>query len=149
MTTLDALTQAILRHYPRVYVACHIDHQARRDQGPQISARDQTILSHVSDTGLRPQALAQHLGIAASPMSAALKLLTAMDLVKLTPDAGDARGKVVRLTSAGKTALTKTSVLDVSRVRAALTHLDPADRVLAVRGMALLADAAQVVGKEN
>lgn len=145
MSTLEDDAIDILRHYPRIYIACHVDHAARRGQGPGVSARDQTILAHVPDAGVRPQALAAHLDIAASTMSEALARLVQLGLVDLQPSAADARGKIVRLTRAGKEALSKTSVLELERVRAALARLDAADRRTVVRGLELLADAAQAL----
>jgi DNA-binding MarR family transcriptional regulator len=140
---LDQLAREVQRHYPRIYVACHVDHRARRGQGPTISARDQTILAHVPGGGVRPRLLAAHLSVAPSTMSAALKRLVMLGLITMTTEARDGRAKIVSLTDEGKAALSKTSVLDPSRVRAALAQLSAADRLSAVRGLELLADAAQ------
>lgn len=145
MALLEDQAAAVLRHYPRIYVACHWDHRARRGQGEALTARDQTILAHVPDSGVRANVLAQHLNIAASTLSAALKRLAAMKCVALDADEADARGKVVRLTARGRALLTQTSVLDLNRVRAALRAMTEQDRAAAVRALALLADAAQMV----
>lgn len=147
MTEIDQQAREVLRHYPRIYVACHVDHAARRGQGAEITARDQTILAHVPDAGIRPQDLAAHLDIAASTISEALRRLTAMDLVTLDADPLDGRARIVRLTATGRAALAETSVLDVARVTASLARLSAADRELVVRGLSLLADAAQHVKK--
>jgi DNA-binding MarR family transcriptional regulator len=147
MANLDQLAREVQRHYPRIYIACHVDHRARRGQGPTVSARDQTILAHVPNIGARPQELAAHLKVVPSTMSAALKRLTALGLIIMTTEVRDGRAKVVRLTDAGKAALSQTSVLEVSRVRAALAKLSAADRAIVVRGFELLADAAQAAQK--
>lgn len=147
MANLDQLAREVQRQYPRIYIACHVDHRARRGRGPTISARDQTILAHVPNKGVRPQVLAAHLRVVPSTMSAALKRLTMLGLVTMTTEARDGRAKVVRLTDEGKTALSKTSVLDASRLRAALAKLSAADRQSVVRGLELLADAAQAAHK--
>lgn len=149
MTSLDDDAIDILRHYPRIYIACHVDHEARRGQGPGVSARDQTILAHVPKAGCRPQALAAHLDIAASTMSEALARLVQLGLVDLQPSANDARGKIVRLTGAGKEALSQTSVLERTLVRAALERLDADERRTVVRGLELLAEAAQAARLEQ
>jgi DNA-binding MarR family transcriptional regulator len=149
MAKLDHLAREVLRQYPRIYIACHVDHRARRGQGPTISARDQTILAHVPNSGVRPQALAAHLRVVPSTMSAALKRLTVLGLVTMTTEAADGRAKIVRLTDSGKEALSKTSVLDAARVRAALAKLSEADRRSVVLGLELLADAAQGTRKGN
>jgi DNA-binding MarR family transcriptional regulator len=143
MQKLERMARDVQRHFPRIYIACHVDHRARRGQGPAVSARDQTILAHVPDEGVRPRLLAAHLSVVPSTMSAALKRLTALGFITMTAESRDGRAKIVRLTDEGKAALSKTSVLDESRVRAALATLSAANQLAVVRGLALLADAAQ------
>ena len=143
MSPIKDQAAAVLRHYPRIYIACHTDHRDRKGQGDAITARDQTILAHIPDDGIRPNLLAAHLDVAASTLSAALKRLASMQLVLLDTDATDARGKIARLAPAGKAALSQTSVLDVARVLAALRGLNAEERAAVVRGLSLLADAAQ------
>lgn len=145
MSELDRQAREVLRHYPRIYIACHTDHRARRGQGAAITARDQTIRAHIPDGGLRPQHLAGHLDMAASTLSAALKRLVSMDLLAFDPDPNDARSKIARLTEKGRAALATTSVLDIARVRAALKRLGAGERAAVVRSLSLLADAAQAV----
>lgn len=145
MNQIDSQASAVLRHYPRIYIACHTDHRARRGQGQTITARDQTILAHVPDNGARANVLTQHLDIAASTLSAALKRLARMKLIVLETDAVDARGRVIRLTAAGRAALAQTSVLDIERVCAALKTLSARERDTVVAGLGLLADAAQAM----
>lgn len=146
MPNLEQMARDIQRHFPRIYVACHTDHRARRGQKPTISARDQTILAHVPSPGARPRTLATHLKVGPSTMSAALKRLVAMGLITMAPEAQDARAKVVRLTATGRAALAQTSVLEFSRVKAALGRLSATDRSAVVRALELLADAAQAAG---
>lgn len=145
MPTLEELTREVQRHYPRIYMACHVDHRRRRGQGPAISARDQTILAHVPANGVRPRTLAAHLSVGPSTLSASLKRLRTMRLIAMTPEAADARARVVHLTEAGRQALSQTSVLDSARVAAALGRLTASQRTAVIRGLALLADAAQRV----
>lgn len=142
MSQIDQQARDVLRHYPRIYLACHTNHSDRRGQGEAITARDQTILAHIPSSGLRARALAAHLDVAASTLSAALKRLAAMGLILSSADPVDARGKIVRLTARGANALAATSVLDIARVRAALRGVNAADRTAIVRGLSLLADAA-------
>jgi DNA-binding MarR family transcriptional regulator len=148
MNQIEQHARAILRHYPRIYIACHSDHTNRKGKGPDVSARDQTILAHIPDSGVRPQHLAQHLDISASTLSEALKRLVDLGLVTLSPTPGDARGRLARLTDAGQAALASTSVLDIRRVRAALASLPADQRVIVVQGLSLLADAAQAVERD-
>ncbi|MBL8548937.1 MAG: winged helix DNA-binding protein [Hyphomonadaceae bacterium] len=143
MADLDDLARDIQRHYPRIYIACHVDHRARRGQKTDISARDQTILAHVPGEGIRSRALAAHLKVAPSTVSAALKRLVGMGLIAMASEPGDARARTVRLTQKGRAALSETSVLHLARVKAALARLSAPDRRAVVRGLELLADAAQ------
>lgn len=143
MPTLSQLTLEIQRQYPRIYVACHVDHRARRGQGPEVSARDQTILAHIPGSGVEPRQLAAHLDVGASTLSSALKRLVQLKLVTMSPVAGDGRRRIVRLTEAGAAAVSRTSVLEFSRVRAALARLTASERALIVQGLTLLADAAR------
>lgn len=145
MTEIEQQARDVLRHYPRIYVACHVDHTARRGQGEAITARDQTILAHVPDAGVRPHDLAAHLDVAASTLSEALRRLAGMDLVTLDADPLDGRARIVRLTRKGLAALAETSVLDMARITASLMRLSAAERDAVVRGLSLLADAAQDV----
>ena len=145
MSQINDQAAAVLRHYPRIYIACHTDHRERKGQSGAITARDQTILAHIPDQGIRPNALAAHLDIAASTLSAALKRLASLRVVALEADAEDARGKIVRLAPAGHAPLSRTSVLDVARVMAALHGLNAEERAAVVRGLSLLVDAAQTI----
>lgn len=148
MSQIEQLAREVLRHYPRIYIACHADHKSRRGQGAQITARDQTILAHIPNSGVRAQTLARHLDIAPSTLSAALKRLSKMELTSLEPERGDARARVVSLAEKGRAALAATSVLDVERVCAALKKVSSANRDAIVKGLSLLADAA-IAAKEE
>jgi DNA-binding MarR family transcriptional regulator len=64
-------------------------------------------------------------------------------------DAADRRRVHVRLTSAGVRVRDSASVLDAPRVEALVTALTEEERALAVRGLALLAEAASRVTKSN
>lgn len=149
MTEITEQARDVLRHYPRIYIACHTDHAARKGQGDAVTARDQTMLAHVPDAGVRPQDLAAHLDLAASTVSEALKRLAGLGLVTLDADPEDGRARIVRLTDAGRAALAETSVLDIAIVEAALARVDDEARAAIVRGLALLADAAQGVRGET
>ena len=149
MADLEHLAREVQRHYPRIYVACHVDHRARRGQKPAVSARDQTILAHVPDAGVRPQDLAAHLRVTPSTVSAALKRLSAKGFVAMTPAKKDARAKVITLTDAGQAALSQTSVLDHARVVAALGRMSAAQRKVVLRGLGLLADAAETASPQG
>jgi DNA-binding MarR family transcriptional regulator len=135
---------AVMRAYPQIYLACHIEHRTRGSSASGLTARDSALLAHVEDPdGSSPAALARHLGIAPSTLSAALARLAADGLLVLKTDAGDARRKNVHLTDAGRSALVAESVLDPERLGAVLALLSPVDRRRAVEGLGLLAAAAR------
>jgi hypothetical protein len=54
MNPLDQSALEVLRHYPRIYLACHVDHKNRRGQGSSVSARDQSILAHIPEGACVP-----------------------------------------------------------------------------------------------
>ena len=55
------------------------------------------------DEPVRPSVLSRHLLVTSGGMTRALKSLSEKGLIELMPDAGDKRGKNIRLTEKGKT----------------------------------------------
>jgi DNA-binding MarR family transcriptional regulator len=137
----DVLT--VLRTYPQIYLACHVEHRTRSSSPTGLTARDGTLLAHIEAEGTGPARLARHLGIAPSTLSAALARLQAAALLELEADPKDARRRVIRLTEAGREAVARDSVLDAGRVAAVLRRLSPGERRRAVEGLQLLAGAAR------
>lgn len=142
MTDPDVLE--ILRAYPQIYLACHVEHRTRGSSASGLTSREASFLAQVEDPdGTSPAALARHLGIARSTLSAALARLEGMGLVGIESDPGDARRRRICLTSNGREAVASGSVLEPARVAALLDTLAPDDRRAAVRGLTLLAGAAR------
>ncbi|MCU0648423.1 MAG: MarR family winged helix-turn-helix transcriptional regulator [Gemmatimonadaceae bacterium] len=140
----------LLRAYPRIYHACHIGHARARPGSDALSNRESWILGHLDrDVPLTATALAAHLGVGASTMSAALAKLERLALIVRTPVDGNARERAIRLTDAGAEAMAAASILDADRVAALLARLTPADRVSALAGITLLADAARSLNTEH
>lgn len=98
---------------------------------------------------MRAAALARHLGIGASTLSASVQRLTKMGYIVRTRDAGDARALALRLSAQGLHAMQSSSVLDTTRVGAMLDRLSPSDRTRAVDGLRLLAQAALIGAGEQ
>lgn len=141
MTDPDVL--AVIRFYPQVYLACHVEHRSRAESPTGLTAREAGILAHVDDpAGSSPARLARHLGVAASTLSAALARLAGQDMLALDADPGDARRRRVRLTAKGRAALAAGSVLDPARLAAILGGMEAEARRRAVEGLGLLAAAA-------
>jgi DNA-binding MarR family transcriptional regulator len=144
MTNPDVL--AVIRFYPQIYLACHVEHRTRGSSRSGLTSRDAAFLAHLDDPGgTGPAALARHLGIAGSTLSAALTRLAAQRLVRIEPDPADGRRRLVLLTEAGREIIASGSVLDPGRVAALLARLAPSERRKAVEGLKLLAAAARAL----
>jgi DNA-binding MarR family transcriptional regulator len=134
----------IQRLYPQIYIACHNDHIRASSTRWRISSQDASVLVHLDqEAGLRPSALAKHLGVAASTLSATISRLEKLGYLSNTPAENDKRQRELKLTVQGAAAVAATSVLNEERVRALVRKLSPAERELAVRGLGLLAKAAR------
>lgn len=142
MSPRDAAAK-IQRTYPRVYLACHVDHVRRATTPFGVTARESSLLAHLErDTPQSSKALAAHLGVAASTLSAAVKRLGALGYLESSTDPRDARQRLLSLTPLGREAMSAASVLDSGRLVKLVSRLSPSERVAAVRGLELLARAA-------
>ena len=146
----DDLVFQIQRDYPRIYLACHVDHVRARTSVHGISSRDASLLAHLDASGAQTAgALAAHLGVAASTLSATLMRLEALGYLTRTRGGGDKRFVAPRLTSKGRDAVAATSVLDKGRVAEALDALTATERKAAVHGLALLAKGATAIVRKR
>ena len=106
------LVSGIQRLYPQIYLACHVDHMRKRSTEWRLSGRDSSILAHLDGTrGMSPKALAQHLAVAPSTLSATIARLIELGYVASRPTASDKRQHELRLTRRGARAMAATSVL--------------------------------------
>jgi len=127
--------------YPRIYHACHADHQPTANSGFAISQRDATILAHLNTAEAMTQAqLARHLGITKSTMSEAIKYLASLGLLEMEI-ATDRRAHMLRLTDSGKVMMGKSSVLEADKLAAVLAEMTTKEMELAIAGLELLAQA--------
>lgn len=146
---IDPDVYELLRCYPMIYLACHIDHVRSTSTRWKLSSHDSSILAHLDiSSSTSPRDLAKHLGVAASTLSASITRLTKLGYIESAPASNDRRRKQLRLTQLGVEAMAGTSVLDVDRVKALLKQLKPAERKAAVEGLALLAKAARKAQKK-
>ena len=136
--------------YPQIYFACHTRHVRRASTATRLSATDSTLLAHLDeDDAVRPTTLAEHLGLAASTLSAAIARLGALGYVVQGRDARDGRAIDLRLSAKGAAAMQASSVLDSARVKRMLGRLKRGDRELALEGLALLATAARSSNRDT
>ena len=141
---IEAAVEAIQRGYPQIYLACHADHVKAKSTEFRLSARDSSILSHLdADKPQTASALAAHMGVRPSTFSAAINRLITLGYVMKRANPADRRETQLTLSRLGAKAMAATSVLDASRVAAMLAELDAEERIRAVAGLQLLADAAK------
>jgi MarR family transcriptional regulator, organic hydroperoxide resistance regulator len=141
--TAEAARQ-VLALYPRIYFACHTRHVRDPVSHRLLSRHQASILDHLDE--LDPTTvndLARHMGVTAATISLALDRLERKGYVARLRDNADRRRVHVRLTAAGVRMREATSVLDPPRVEELLSRLTGEERDAAVRGLALLADAAR------
>jgi len=130
--------------YSQIYFACHTRHVHDPDSGTRVSARQASILSHLDSVEPTPLSqLATHLGVTVSTMSIAVDRLVRQGYVVRDRAETDARVRHIRLTQAGERLRAAQKVLEPRLVRAMLSHLSPADRKAALRGLELLGSAAR------
>ena len=146
----DADVRAVLRSYPQIYLACHVDHVRAASTEWQLSARDSSVLAHLdTNTPVSPRALAAHLGVRSSTLSATLARLESLGYIRSGTSEHDKRKRELTLTERGDLAMASTSVLDRSRVERLLDALTEDERRAAVRGLSLLARAARGLAKSE
>ncbi|HKJ02113.1 MAG TPA: MarR family winged helix-turn-helix transcriptional regulator [Longimicrobiales bacterium] len=115
-----------------------------------MSAHQAGILAYLDDRDpTMVGELADYMGVTASTMSLTLKRLEAAGYVRRDRDPADRRVTNVRLTEAGGRVRAASTSLDVDRVDALLRTLPPAQRAEALRGLVLLADAADAFVRRN
>jgi DNA-binding MarR family transcriptional regulator len=146
---VDQNVRDVLRFYPQIYLACHVDHVRATSTEFRLSAADSSILAHLDVVEpTSPRALARHLRVTASTLSAALRRLERLGYIANVPVAEDRRRRDLTLTDRGVDAMAATSVLDRDRVKKLLAILPARDRQMAMRGLSLLARAARLLRAE-
>ena len=135
---------AVQRCYPQIYLACHTRHRRRRSDAAPLTSQESSILAHLSEREpMRAAALARHLGVVPSTMSAAIKRLSSLGYIARGKDADDGRAASLRLSRQGARAMQAGSVLETARVVGMLALLPVPERAKAVEGLELLAKAAR------
>src|SRR5262245_28874768 len=143
MLTVEEAARNVIALYPRIYFACHTRHVRDPHSQKLLSRHQASILDHLDDidpTTLNE--LARHMGVTPATMSIAIDRLERKGFVVRARDTVDRRRVQLRLTTAGIRVREANSVLDPPRVEALVARLDDEDRQAAIRGLALLAEAA-------
>ena len=144
MTGVPEAARQILTLYPRIYFACHTRHVRDPASRRLLSRHQASILDHLDEIDpTTVNDLARHMGVTAATMSLAIDRLERKGYVARMRDHADRRRVHVRLTAGGVRMREASSVLDPPRVEALVARLTGDERKAAVRGLALLADAAQ------
>jgi DNA-binding MarR family transcriptional regulator len=136
--------EVMQRCYPQIYLACHLRHVRAASTHFRLSARDSSLLAHLSETiPMMPSDLAAHLGVSASTLSAAIAKLEKLGYLARQEVQQDRRSVGLTLTRQGAVAMAKTSVLDPDRVAGVLQKLSQSSRKKALAGLELLAEASR------
>jgi len=140
----EQAVRLLLEAYPKIFFACHVRHVRDPETSKVISAHQASILDHLDDvepTSL--MTLAKHMGVTASTMSLTVDRLARGGHVVREKDPKDGRRLCLRLTPAGLRIKNMQKVLDPELVRAMLSELSPEDREAGLRGLEVLAGAAE------
>jgi MarR family transcriptional regulator, organic hydroperoxide resistance regulator len=138
----DEAIALIQRCYPQIYLACHVRHIRAASTPHQLSARDSSLLVHLSPTRpMTASSLAAHMGIGAPALSATIRRLARLGYLRREQSAQDRRAAALTLTPQGAKAMAATSVLDSARLAAVLNCLTARERRRALEGLQLLAEA--------
>ena len=130
--------------YPRIYFACHQRHVKDPLTQRLLSRHQASVLDHLDEQdAVTLNGLARHMGVTPATMSLTIDRLERKGYVARLRDTADRRRVNVRLTAAGVRVRDASSVLDPALVDSLMERLGPSDRDAAIRGLTLLADAAQ------
>src|SRR5579863_488783 len=142
--------ELVQRCYPQIYLACHKGHIRASSTAYRLSARDSSILVHLSESvPVTPTELAAHLSVRGSTLSAAIRRLEALGYLLRKRISRDRRSVALTLTPQGARAMAETSVLDSERVAAVLARLRRSERQRALEGLELLAKASRQVTSQQ
>ena len=142
--TLRESIHTLIRTYPKIFFACHARHRRDPKTAQLVSSHQASILDHLDDVDpTNLTVLAAHMGVTPSTMSLNIDRLERKGYVSRKRDHFDARRVNLLLSEAGLRLKNAQSVLEPQRVRLMLKQLTPRQRDHALRGLVVLAKAAQ------
>lgn len=140
----------LMTFYPKIYLACHTRHVNDPVKGVKLTAHQGSVLDHLDqEEAITMQELALHLGVTPSTMSITVDRLSRLGYVKREKDKADSRRVNLFLTAHGNKIKQSKSVLDVNRVKSLLSRLSEKERADAIKGLGLLANAAEMEMKSK
>jgi MarR family transcriptional regulator, organic hydroperoxide resistance regulator len=146
---VDDAARQLLELYPRIFFACHTRHVRDPKTRRVLSAHQASILDHLDEREpVMLLDLARHMGVTASTMSLHVERLVRRGYVLRDRDTRDARRLRLRISAAGTRVREANSVLDPQRVRALLARLSAVEQAEGIRGLEILARAANAQVQE-
>jgi len=147
---VDDSARQLLELYPRIFFACHMRHVRDPKTRRILTAHQANILDHLDEREpVTLLDLARHMGVTASTMSLNVERLVRHGYVLRERDSRDARRLRLRISASGVRIREANSVLDPGRVRAMLARLSAEERSAGVRGLEVLARAANAQVQEQ
>lgn len=144
MPTIAAAARDVMSLYPRIYFACHTRHVRDPLSQRLLSRHQASVLDHLDDVDpISLNGLARHMGVTPATMSLTIDRLERTGYVVRIRDTADRRRVQLRLSSAGVRVKEASSVLDPPLVEGVMSRLTEEERTAAVRGLEILAKAAQ------
>lgn len=140
----------LMEFYPKIYLACHTKHINDPGKRIRLTAHQGSILDHLNDTDpVSLQELALHMGVTPSTMSITVERLVKLGYVSREKDKKDSRKIKLILTAQGTKIKRSKSVLDANRVTEVLERLTKDELAAALKGLGLLASAAEMQMKSK
>jgi len=140
----------LMTFYPKIYFACHTRHVNDPVKGVTLTANQGSVLDHLDDEeSLTLQELALHLGVTPSTMSITVERLVKLGYISREKNKKDSRKVSLLLTAQGVKIKRSKSVLDPKLVAAVLSRLTKEEQASALKGLGLLAYAAEMEMKSK
>jgi MarR family transcriptional regulator, organic hydroperoxide resistance regulator len=147
---LDDEVSLLLDFYPKIYFACHTRHVVDTVKGVKLTSHQGSVLDHLDgQEHVSLQELALHMSVTPSTMSITVERLVKLGYISREKGKKDSRKIELLLTQQGLKIKRSKSVLDSDRVAEVLARLTVEERKAALKGLGLLASAAEMQMKSQ